>query len=167
MFEVMVDAQGDEGEGGAALEADIAALNITIVDLRGDITDKNGQITALTGHQVGLETALANAKTDAERVPLLVNLVSDWTSKFSLADSKCKDYEGVIFSMTGVIHDKDVVISTWREQYLAQVDIVTSGDKALSSVRADLRRAKFWGTIKSGVVLALVAEVLYKIVLKK
>jgi hypothetical protein len=162
--EKTVEAKADQDRVAAI--ADIAAQNIAISDLRDSLTGKDKTIASLTAHQMGLETALAAAKTDAERVPILTALVSDWTEKFTLSESKCASYEGIVFNLRAQLADKDVVIGAWKSQFDACALTVSAGDKAVSSLRADLRRAKFWGTVKSGVVLALTAEVIYKLIKK-
>lgn len=160
--EKTVAAKADKDRAAAGL--DLAAKDVLIASLRGDLIAKDGQIAALTGQQKTTEVSLAAAKTDAERVPLLTALVADWTSKFNLADAKCATYEGIVFNLNAQLADKDTIIASWTSQYDASQATNVASGKALVSVRADLRRAKFWGTVKSGVIISASGYVAYKTV---
>lgn len=149
----------------ATAEADIQHRDKAILALRGELARKDGLIQSLSLHQSDLERDLAAAQSDAERVPILTALVTIWTEKFTLADAKCKDYEGIVFSLNGKIKSKDSIIEAWQERYAAALLTEQKSEEAIASLKSSLRRARLSSTAKTVIIATAGAWVVYKIVI--
>lgn len=75
------------------LNGAIDSANTVIVDLEKGQTKAGNTI-------VKLNDTLAQAKTDAEKVPILESLVKEWSNKFSLAQNQLAEKDKIIFSLT-------------------------------------------------------------------
>lgn len=92
-----------ELEGEIALKnGAIDSANTVIATLQEAQDTANDQISALN-------VSLSEATTDAERVPILINLVDEWKGKFTLAQS--------------TIAEKDKIIEAATVKYNLQVQI--------------------------------------------
>lgn len=143
------------------LAKDIASRDEVIEKKNRDIAAKQNNINNLSGRIVGLSGDLANAKTDAERVPILTAMVDTWTEKYNV--------------LLGVVADKDKVISQWESNFADQQKIATNYRIALDAAldREDvlkdmntklsnqLRVARLGWKLKSGLVLTALAVVVY------
>jgi hypothetical protein len=74
------------------LQSSIDSANTVIVGLEEAQGDRDTAI----GH---LTTALGQAKTDAERVPILTAMVEEWKGKFTLAQSEIGELKGQVFNL--------------------------------------------------------------------
>jgi hypothetical protein len=77
-----------------------------IDELSGHIDSANTVIATLQAHQeqangtIGsLNDKLAQAQTDAEKVPILTALVQEWIGKFNLAQATIAEKDKIIFSL--------------------------------------------------------------------
>jgi hypothetical protein len=134
--------------------ADIAKKDIEIGDLEKKIGIKNSDIIIIDNKLKQKEKDLAGAKTDAEKVPILTDLVAGWTAKYVKAQ--------------GIIADKDKQISTWASKYNDLEKIsqnyltgwndaegrVIALEKLKGKLETDLRVARIGSKVKSVIVLA-------------
>jgi chromosome segregation ATPase len=138
----------------AGLVADIALKSGEIVTLEKKVAEKNANIAVIDTKLKQKEKDLAGAKTDAERVPILTDLVAGWTAKYNEAQ--------------GIIADKDKQISTWASKYNDLEKIsqnyltgwndaegrVIALEKLKGKLETDLRVARIGSKVKSVIVLA-------------
>jgi hypothetical protein len=150
----------------AGLAADIALRNGEIVALEKKIGIKNSDIIIIDNKLKQKEKDLAGAKTDAEKVPILTDLVAGWTAKYVRAQ--------------GIIADKDKQIATWASKYNDLEKIsqnyltgwndaegrVIALEKLKGKLETDLRVARIGSKVKSVIVLAAVGVVTYTLIKK-
>jgi len=148
----------------ALLEADKEARDREIAALRQTLIDKDAALSTLSGQVGQLEGNLADAQTDAERVPILTALVATWTERFTIADSKCREYEGIIFALTEKYYSQVRISESWEAQYQQERTLREWGESVTKSLRGDLRLARFSGTVKSAVVLGLAGYVAFHLI---
>lgn len=147
-------------------EAEIAGLDKANTYLNYVISQKNTQLEYATKKIDGLNDALAGATTDAERVPILVNLVAEWTNKFNLSDAKCKDYQGIIFNLQEKYSAQVVITDQWKAKYGLSESARADADAVIAVLRKDLRRAKLFGGVKTIGVMALAGVVICSLISK-
>jgi hypothetical protein len=145
----------------AALYQDIVAQDAKIGKLEADIKAKTQNITHLTNAISGLNTDLAAARTDAERVVILTTLVENYKEK-------CGVYEAIIV-------DKDKEIAAWGVKFVDMEKVASNykglweealiRESALNSMNTklsnQLKVARFGGKLKTGLVLTALAVVAY------
>jgi hypothetical protein len=134
--------------------ADIVKKDAEIAKRDEAIAIKNQNIIIIDNKLKQKEKDLAGAKTDAEKVPILTDLVAGWTAKYVEAQ--------------GIIADKDKQISTWASKYNDLEKIsqnyltgwndaegrVIALEKLKGKLETDLRVARIGSKVKSVVVLA-------------
>lgn len=148
----LVDTRTIERERLAA--SLIKSLDLEVAGLRSSIGRKDQEIKRLEAESEGREKLLAEAKTDAERVPILYSLIEDWKARFSISQAQVKDYAGIMFALERKVDEKDALIYAYKGQIAVRDDALAVDSAALTALRASLRRAKFASSIKTGVIVA-------------
>jgi hypothetical protein len=140
----------------ALLQGSIDSANTIIANLEG----KQGEATNAIGH---LTTALGQAKTDAERVPILTSLVDEWKGKFTLAQAQIAEKDKVIFSLTTQYHNEISVSANYKSLYESEHTLrlkceegIGLSDKRIASLT---KQVKLWKGIG---VIAVIATALLK-----
>jgi hypothetical protein len=146
--------------------ADIVKKDAEIAKRDEAIAIKNQNIIIIDNKLKQKEKDLAGAKTDAEKVPILTDLVAGWTARYVEAQ--------------GIIADKDKQISTWASKYNDLEKIsqnyltgwndaegrVIALEKLKGKLEADLRVARIGSKVKSVIVLAAGGVILSTVIAK-
>lgn len=143
------------------LAKDIVARDEVISKKDKDIAAKQANIANLSNRIDGLGDDLANAKTDAERVPILTAMVDTWTEKYNVLLGVVADKDKVIDEWAGKFIDQQKITTNYRIQLdaaLDREDVLNSMNKKLSS---QLKIARLGGKFKTGLVLTALAVVAY------
>jgi hypothetical protein len=140
--------------------AHIAKAEATIVSMDkidkakdADIARKNAYIAASDTRISALDAQLANATTDAQRVPILTATVQEWKGKFSLAEGVISDQTDKIFSLTLKVKSVETVAADYAALYAGKVNEADACAAVVKSLERDLRRSRFTGKVKSGLIL--------------
>lgn len=126
-------------------------------------TERIGSLSAAIANKTealaALDKDLADAKTDAERVPILTSMVETWKAKYA--------------NLEGIVVEKDKQLGEWAVKYAAQVSISESwkgqyesehrlrllGEGLVDTLEGRLKRASLTSQLKT-VTLVAVAGVL-------
>jgi rubrerythrin len=152
-------------ENAALLSAN-AEKDKVIEKKDAEIAGKNESIYRLSEKQVGLEGKLANAKTDAERVPILTGLVETWRDKYA--------------EQADIVKAKDIQIEAWASKYLALEKVsknyeglwqdaegrVVALEKARKALALELKITKLGSKAKTVLVAAAAGYVAYSLIKK-
>ena len=146
------------------LEKSIKERDKMLEDKQVELARKYAAIDALNGDISKLNTALAGAKTDAERVVILTEEVRAWVAKFSLAEGIIADKDSQILLWQGKYTDAIKIGDNWKEMYqdyLAQAEACATVNKQLAK---ELRVSRLGSKIKTGVVIGVAAYVAYTLI---
>lgn len=146
------------------LEQSIKERDKILEDKQKELEKKYAAIGALNGDIAKLNTALAGAKTDAERVVILSEEVRAWVAKFSLAEGIIADKDSQILLWQGKYADSIKIGDNWKkmyQDYLSQAEACATVNKQLAK---ELRVSRFGSKIKSGVVIGVAAYVAYTLI---
>lgn len=144
-------------QGNAMLQGSIDSANTIIANLEG----KQGEANATIGQ---LNTALGQAKTDAERVPILTALVEEWKGKFTLAQAQIAEKDKVIFSLTDQYRSALQIGEEYRNLWTTEKTLRLKCEDGLSL--SDKRIATLGRTVKTTRLFAC-AVVLAVVLLKR
>jgi len=131
-----------------------------------DIARKTEIINHLTGTIGQLDDALAVAKTDAERVIILTAQVKQWSDKFTLAEGIIADKDDVIFSLNAKYEAQVKISNNWKALFDTEITKSKIQEDLSSALKRDLRLCRLGGRVKSGLVIAGVAAVVYFVAAK-
>lgn len=138
----------------AEKDRDIRESGKTIAQLQAGIGGKNQELDAL-------DTELAAAKTDAERVPILHAEVAAWAEKFSLAEQAIAEKDRQIVAWTEKFNAQITISESWKQRYENETRLHEISRSEISALKARLISSRIIGTIKSGLVLATVGYIGY------
>jgi len=124
-----------------------------------DIARKQAEIAAADVRISDLDAALAGAKTDAERVPILTASVQEWKGKFSLAVGIISDQKDKIFSLELKVKSVETVAADYAALYAGKTKEADACAAVVKSLERDLRWARFTGKVKSGLILGAAAYI--------
>jgi hypothetical protein len=142
----------------AAANGTITTQTAKIAELRGNANKPTEAEKAKDAKIQTLNASLSQAKTDAERVPVLEGLVVQWQGKFTLSEQRRQDELTALDLAWQVKYDAQIQISeAWKDKYEAQARIVSLGEKALSSANRKLKTAQIVSNVKTAAVLAAAA----------
>ena len=137
----------------ALLQGSIDSANTIIANLEG----KQGEATNAIGH---LTTALGQAKTDAERVPILAALVDEWKGKFTLAQAQIAEKDKIIFSLTNKYNNQlrisEEYSGLWGKEKTLRLKAEIGLNLQDKRIRILEKKSKL---IQYGAVVAIVATV--------
>ncbi len=139
------------------LQGSIDSANTIIANLEGQQSDSDRDI-------LNLEQSLAQAKTDAERVPILTALVDEWKGKFTLAQAQIAEKDKVIFSLTEQYHNEISVSANYKSLWEREHTLRLKCEEGIGL--SDKRIATLNRTVKTTRLVA-VAVVLAVVLLKK
>lgn len=144
-----------EGQN-ALLQGGIDSANTIIVGLEEAQADHNTAI----GH---LTTALGQAKTDAERVPILTAMVEEWKGKFTLAQSEIGELKKVNFSLTTQYQNEIKISGNYKSLWESEKNLrlkceleIGLQDKRISSLQRQVKLTRV------AVLVAVVATLFLK-----
>jgi hypothetical protein len=110
-----------------------------IDELNGAIDSANGVIAGLEQGQtnagnaiVKLKESLSQAKTDAEKVPILESLVAEWTIKFNLAQDTIAEKDKIIFSLTAKYQSQLVISERYKADWTDETSLRKMAETRLS-----------------------------------
>jgi chromosome segregation ATPase len=139
------------------LQSSIDSANTVIANLEGKQADKD---TAL----LKLEQTLTQAKTDAERVPILTQMVEEWRGKFNLAQAQIAEKDKIIFSLTTQYQTALSIGAEYKGLWQSEKTLRLKAETGLNL--ADKRIASLNRQVKTWRVVAVVG-VIATAVLKK
>jgi hypothetical protein len=141
-----------EGQN-ALLQGSIDSANTIIVGLE----EAQGDRDAAIGH---LTTALGQAKTDAERVPILTAMVEEWKGKFTLAQTEIGELKKVSFDLktqyTNAIAIGDNYKFLWEGERSLRLKCELGIQLADKRIRSLQKKARLIQLVAGGVVLGVV-----------
>ncbi|MDD5007267.1 MAG: hypothetical protein PHC68_02555 [Syntrophorhabdaceae bacterium] len=110
-----------------------------IDELNGHIDSANTVIATLQAHQeqangtIGsLNDKLAQAQTDAEKVPILTALVQEWIGKFNLAQATIAEKDKIIFSLTEKYQAQLQISERYKADWTAETSLRTLAETRLN-----------------------------------
>jgi len=110
-----------------------------IDELNGHIDSANTVIATLQAHQeqangtIGsLNDKLAQAQTDAEKVPILTALVQEWIGKFNLAQATIAEKDKIIFSLTEKYQAQLQISERHKADWTAETSLRTLAETRLN-----------------------------------
>jgi len=146
----------------ARLSEIVEKSELVITDLHGDLSERDKNIAHL-------EEALAsipNVDTIdnlTKRVDLLTGLVDEWKEKFTLAEAIISQKDTQIFALS---QKYDIEHATHLELQSAYTGLYEY-NQGLVRFNTELKRAwsrnKFWGSVKTGGLIAAGAVIIYSI----
>jgi hypothetical protein len=158
-----------------SLQEAVKGRDIVIAEKDRQIAEANGTITAQTAKiaelwgNVGkpteaekakdakikaLNASLSQAKTDAEKVPVLEGLVVEWQGKFTLSEQRRKDELAALDGAWQVKYDAQLQISeAWKDKYEAEHRVLSLSEKALQSANRKLKTAQIASNLKTGAMI--------------
>lgn len=151
----------------AKLAADIAGRDAVIKTLDAEVGRKNNVIGQMTKRIDALNGDLVNAQTDAERVPILTEMVAQWAAKFTLAEGIIADKDVICFSLNAKYADAVAIGETWRKQYVDEHVLTGLQTAQVKSLTWDLRICRFAGTVKTAAIVGIAAYLLYHLIASK
>ena len=134
----------------ALLQSSIDSANTIIVGLEEAQGDKDTTI----GH---LTTALGQAKTDAERVPILTAMVEEWKGKFTLAQSEIGELKKINFDLKTQYLNEIKVSEEYRNLWQSEKGLRLKAEGGLNL--SDKRISSLQKQVKLTRVVSLVAVV--------
>jgi hypothetical protein len=141
-----------EGQN-ALLQSSIDSANTIIVGLEEAQGDRDTAI----GH---LTTALGQAKTDAERVPILTAMVDEWKGKFTLAQAETGELKRVNFDLKTQYQNEIKVSAEYRNLWQSEKGLRLKAEDGLGlfdkKVASLQRKVKTTQLVAVAVVLAVV-----------
>ena len=141
-----------EGQN-ALLQGGIDSANTIIVGLEEAIGHKDIHLSEL-------DEALVQAKTDAERVPILMAMVEEWKGKFTLAQSEIGELKGQVFSLTTQYQNEIKVSAEYRNLWQSEKGLRLKAEDGLGlfgkKVASLNRKVKMTRLVAVAVVLAVV-----------
>ena len=150
-------------------EAEIARLSELVESSELVITDLHGDLSERDKNIAHLEEALAsipNVDTIdnlTKRVDLLTGLVDEWKEKFTLAEAIISQKDTQIFALS---QKYDIEHATHLELQSAYTGLYEY-NQGLVRFNTELKRAwsrnKFWGSVKTGGLIAAGAVIIYSI----
>jgi len=151
----------------AGLEQDIAAKdkaiaesNHTIAVIRDKIQAKDEDINRLEAEYVNL-----GENKDAKISNLLAQVVA-WKNKFTLAEEIIAQKDGIIFDLTGKYEAQVVISAEWKAQLDRQVELHTVCLERIKVMEKEWRGVKFGSKVKTYVMAAVGAGLVYSLVKK-
>ncbi len=110
-----------------------------------------------------LNATLANAKTDAEKVPILEGLVVQWQDKFTLSEQRRQDELTALNASWRGKYDAQVQISeAWKAKYEATARVLSLSENALKLSNRKLKRNQILSNISKVAIVGLGGYVLYE-----
>ena len=127
-------------------DKEIAELTESIVVINTTIEVKNTTL-------VKLRVALAEAKTDAERVAILTAEVKVWSEKFSLAQSVIVEKDAIIAAWAAKYGAAVTISESWKQKYEGELHLRTLAEKGWKASERRLRWTRVMSNIKSGLIV--------------
>jgi len=146
----------------ARLSSIVESSELVITDLTGDLSERDKNIAHL-------EEALAsipNVDTIdnlTKRVDLLTGLVDEWKEKFTLAEAIISQKDTQIFALSAKYDLEHIAHLQLQSAYTGLYEY----NQGLVRFNTELKRAwsrnKFWGSVKTGGLIAAGAVIIYSI----
>jgi len=147
--------------------ADIAIKQKEIDGLMGQVDSTNTVIAGLEQKQAvkdgkisTLNSALALAKTDAERVPILTGLVDEWTQKYSLAMDTIKEKDVQIVSIKLALSKQSDISESYQKLWQGEKALRLNTELKLGLTEKRMKKNKLitYGAIGASVLLVAVSK---------
>ncbi len=148
----------------AGLNAEIQRQDILIKASQKAVADLNANLGAQDTQIAALNQSLANAQSDAERVPILTAQVKAWSDKFTLAQGIIAEQEKQLAAWGVKYADAIKIGESWKAQYEGQSRLYEIAKSEISALKGQLRTAGITGKIKTGLVLTAAGVVAYTLI---
>lgn len=143
------------------LAGDIVAQDAKIGKLEADIKAKTQNIGHLTNSISNLNTDLAAARTDSERVVILTTLIENYREKCTIFEGIIADKDTQIGALGIKFGDMEKIALNYKGLLDAALDREEILKKTVSSLRLSLKASRLGGTVKTGLALTALAVVAY------
>lgn len=135
-----------------------------------DSTKEIGYLTNSIGQKnadlLNLEQTLTQAKTDAERVPILTSMVETWRGKYAALEGVVAEKDTQLAAWGAKFAAQVTIGDSWKAQYEAEHRLRLSGETLLGKLETKYRVLKFTSSVKSMVVIAAAGFIGYTLIKK-
>lgn len=146
----------------AEKEKAIAALDKRLVASAQAVGHLTGAIGQKDSDLAGLDAKLKDAKTDAERVPILRAEVAAWAEKFNLAELTIAEKDKQIEAWEAKFSSQVTISESWKQKFENEARLHEISRDEISALKARLISTRLVGTLKSGLIVAAIGYIGYQ-----
>ncbi len=151
-----------------AADKQIELLKKDIAEKDKDIAERDKKIAANTASLVATNVKLAGLEKDyalltdcPSQKENLLQQVSTWKDKFSLAQDTITQQGGQIFSLTAQYNDQVKISEELQRKLTSCENVSVKCDNDVRGLQKDIKRMRFWTNVKTGVVVVAAGYIAY------
>ncbi len=159
-------------EADAKIKDALIAQQISAIAELDKKIDTSEQVIGHVSNAIGqkntdllnLEKSLTQAKTDAERVPILTSMVETWSAKYAHLESVVSEKDKQLAAWGGKFDAQIQISDAWKAKYEAEHALRLSGETLNKALEGKYRRAKMVSSVKNVALIALAGVATYQFV---